>query len=194
MERFLAHPSLGAGGAPGFQIVLESDLGWIVDTDRGTLAGASLTNGAWATWTPPCSNRSYGDAEMAGISTADLVAFCPPNLVLNNPPPATLYASKTGARASSRWRPRFPSSMTGLAASPSGALFCYDSHGVAASFDGGTTWQTVLGLAGYETTPPPSLGIAFVTPAVGFATTPSGQLFKTVDGGHHWRSVSLPPN
>jgi len=185
---------LGAGGASGFQMVLESDLGWIVDTDRGTLAGASLTNGAWATWTPPCSNRSYGDAEVAGISTAGLVAFCPPNLVLSNPPPAALYASNNAGESFEQEAATLPSSMTGLAASPSGALFCYDPQGIAASFDGGTTWQTVLGLAGYETTPPPSLGVAFVTPAVGFATTPSGQLFKTVDGGHHWQSVSLPLN
>ncbi len=58
---------LGAGGGPGFRIVLEGSNGWIVDYDRGTLAGAFLNNGVWGTWTPPCEGRSYGDAELAGI-------------------------------------------------------------------------------------------------------------------------------
>jgi len=183
---------LGAGGAPGLQIILASDLGWIVDTDRGTLAGASLSNEGWAAWTPPCKQRGYGDAELAVISTNLLVAYCPANLFFTDAPPPALYVSTDGGKSFEHVTGTLPSSVTGLAASPSGALFCYDPRGMAASFDGGATWQTVLDLAAYDETPPPSAGIAFVTQAVGYATTLSGQLFKTVDGGHHWQTVSLP--
>ena len=183
---------LGAGGAPGFQIVLEGNSGWIVDNDRGTLAGASLNNGVWTAWTPPCHNSAYWDAELAGINLSYLVAYCPPDLNVESPPPAALFASTNGGESFQQVAATLPSSVTGLAASPSGALFCYDPQGIAASFDGGVTWQTVLGFAGNQSVLPPSVGIAFVTSAVGYATSSSGALFKTVDGGHSWQSVSLP--
>jgi photosystem II stability/assembly factor-like uncharacterized protein len=183
---------LGAGGGPGFQVVLEGSNGWIVDYDRGTLAGALLNNGVWATWTPPCEGRSYGDAELAGISTKYLVAFCPPNLDANNPPPAALFASTDGGQSFHELTSTLPSSVGSLTGSPNGALFCFDPQGIAASFDGGATWQTALSLAADQSSPAPSVGIAFVTSSVGYATTPTGELFKTVDSGHYWQSVGLP--
>jgi photosystem II stability/assembly factor-like uncharacterized protein len=183
---------LGAGGGPGFQIVLEGSNGWIVDYDRGTLAGAFLYNGVWATWTPPCEGPSYGDAELAGISTKYLVAFCPPNLDANDPPPAALFASTNGGQNFHELTTMLPLSVGSLAGSPSGALFCFDPQGIAASFDDGATWETVLSLAAGQSSTYPSVGIAFVTSSVGYAVTTSGGLFKTVDDGHSWQSVKLP--
>jgi photosystem II stability/assembly factor-like uncharacterized protein len=182
---------LGAGPVSAFQIVLEGDSGWIVDSDRGTLAGASLKNGAWTTWTPPCQDRSYGDAELAGISANYLVAFCPSNLIVSTPPPAALFASTNGGESFQEVTATLPSSVTGLAASPSGALFCYDEEGIAGSFNDGRTWQTVLSL-GSTSSPVPNTDFDFVTLTVGYALTPAGELAKTVDGGHSWESVAFP--
>jgi photosystem II stability/assembly factor-like uncharacterized protein len=181
---------LSAGPVSAFQIVLQDDSGWIVDNDRGTVAGASLQNGEWTIWTPPCQDRAYGDAELAGISTYDLVAFCPPNLVVSTPPPAALFTSTNGGESFQEVEATLPSSVSGLAASPSGALFCYDEQGIAGSFNDGRAWQTVLGL-GTTSSPMPNTGLAFVTSGVGFAMTPGGQLAKTIDGGHSWESVAF---
>jgi len=181
---------LGAGPVAAFQIVLEGDSGWIVDSDRGTMAGASLKNGAWTTWTPPCQDRSYGDAELAGISKYDLVAFCPPNLVVSTPLPAALFTSTNGGESFQDVAATLPSSVSGLVASPSGALFCYDEQGIAGSFNDGRTWQTVLNL-GSTSSPVPNTGFDLVTSGVGYALTSAGELMKTVDGGHSWESVAF---
>ena len=181
---------LSAGPVSAFQIVLEGDSGWIVNNDRGPVVGASLQNGEWTTWTSPCQDRPYGDAELAGISTYDLVAFCPPNLIVSTPPPAALLTSTNGGESFQEVAATLPSSVSALAASPSGALFCYDEQGIAGSFNGGRTWQMVLGL-GTTSSPVPNTGFAFVTSGVGFAVTPGGRLARTVDGGHSWESVSF---
>ena len=175
-----------------FQIVLKGDVGWIVDNDRGTVAGASLHDGEWTTWTPPCQDRPYGDAELAGIGTYDLVAFCPPNLVVSTPPPAALFTSTNGGLSFQEVATTLPSSVGGLAAAPSGALFCYDGQGIAGSFNDGRTWQTVLGL-GPTPAPVPNTGFAFVTSTVGFAVTPRGQPRKrltVVTVGNRWHSLA----
>jgi hypothetical protein len=181
---------LSAGPVSAFQIVLEGDSGWIVNNDRGPVVGAWLQNGEWTTWKSPCQDRPYGDAELAGISMYDLVAFCPPNLVVSTPPPAALFTSTNEGESFQEVAATLPSSVSGLAAASSGTLFCYDEQGIAGSFNDGRTWQTVLGL-GTTQTPVPNTGIAFVTSAVGFAVTPRGQLAKTIDGGHSWELVAL---
>ena len=164
---------LSAGPVSAFQIVLEGDSGWIVNNDRGPVVGASLQNGEWTTWKSPCQDRPYGDAELAGISTYELVAFCPPNLIVSTPPPAALLTSTNGGESFQEVAATLPSSVIALAASPSGSLFCYDEQGIAGSFNGGRTWQTVLGL-GTTASPVANTGFAFVTPGVGFAVTPGG--------------------
>ena len=183
--------TVGAGGAPGFQIVLTSDLGWIVDNDRATLPGASLQDGLWKTWAPPCLDGKYGDGQIAAVSTRYLVAFCPPSGYLDPPSPAALFASTNGGETFQPVAATLPSSLDLLSASPSGVLFCFDTQGIAASFDHGATWRTVLDIPGNQPINQ-DVGIAFVTPAVGYATTSLGKLFKTVDGGNSWQAVSLP--
>ena len=185
---------LSAGPATDFSLALQGEHGWVVENDRGVITGASLDHDAWTAWTPPCTRASgsYDDESLAGVSPTYVVALCPPNIVASMPPPTALFASMDAGRTFQMVSTDVPSATAGLAASPSGTLFSFDGQGIVASFDGGSTWQTVLGF-GLSTFPyPPHAGVTFVTSAVGYATTPTGALFKTVDGGHGWRAVGLP--
>ena len=198
-DRSLFSLPLSAGPVTNFSITLQGEHGWIVENDRGVITGASLDDGAWTAWTPPCNRAvgSYDDESLAAISPTYVVALCPPNLAAyaSKPPPVALFASDNAGTSFQMVATKVPSAAVGLAASPSGALFCFDGQGILASFDAGVTWQMVLGF-GNATFPygrllSPYTGITFVASAIGYASTPSGDLFKTVDGGHNWEPVSL---
>ncbi len=188
--------SLPLGAAPDstFSTALEGARGWIVESDRGIVAGAELRNDGWSTWTPPCDRATglYDDEALAGIGPSLVVALCPPNPYADAPPPTALFASRDGGASFHLMTSGVPSAAVGLAASPDGALFTVDGQGLAASFDGGATWQTVLGFGGSTFPYPRNAPITFVTSEVGYAVVPSGELSKTVDGGHRWQSVRLP--
>ena len=183
--------TLGAGPVPGFQIVLEGETGWIVDTDRGTLAGASLGNGTWTAWTPPCSgpNSHFGNADIAGRSPRILWAECPPSPYADNPSPAVLlYSSDGGASFSTIGGT--PPCASHYAVTPGGVLMCFQEQRIVGSFDGGHTWQTVLAFEN-PSSPVVDAGFDFASPTVGYVLTPAGTLAETVDGGHSWRSVAF---
>ena len=194
--RSLLSLPLSAGPATNFSIALQGEHGWIVENDRGVVTGASLASDAWTGWTPPCNGAvgAYDFASLAAVSPTSVVALCPPNVLAPKPSPVALFASTDAGVSFQMVTTDIPSAAVGLAASPSGALFSANGQGIVASFDGGTTWQTVLGFGnstfGYSALL--SRLVAFVTSSVGYATTPSGELFKTIDGGHSWQSVSLP--
>ena len=194
--RSLLSLPLSAGPATNFSIALQGEHGWIVENDRGVVTGASLDHDAWTGSTPPCNGAvgAYDFASLAAVSPTSVVALCPPNVLAPKPSPVALFASTDAGVSFQMVTTDIPSAAVGLAASPSGALFSANGQGIVASFDGGTTWQTVLGFGnstfGYSALL--SRLVAFVTSSVGYATTPSGELFKTIDGGHSWQSVSLP--
>ncbi len=186
--------ALNAGPVTSFSIALHGGHGWIAENDRGVVTGASLDDNIWTAWTPPCNGATgfYDDESLAAISLEYVVALCPPDLAANALPPTAVYASTDAGTRFQKVTTSVPSRTTGLAASPSGALFANDGQGMLASFNAGATWQTVIDSASSTFPYPPGTGITFVTSAVGYATMPSGELFKTVDGGHSWQSAGLP--
>jgi hypothetical protein len=183
---------LGAGPVSAFQVVLKGASGWIVDNDRGVVAGATLSNGSWAAWTPPCSAGSgYGDAELAAVNESDLTAFCPPSPIFGTPPPPALFTSTNGGQTFQKMAATPPLSAAGLAATSSGTLLCYDERGIAGSFNTGQTWVTALKLK-RTLSPVPNAGFDLISSLVGFALTPAGDLAKTMNGGHVWSRLAFP--
>ena len=59
---------VGAGPVPQVQLVIQGSAGWLVEVDREVVDGARLVNGAWQSWTPPCSDTA-GPALLAAWST-----------------------------------------------------------------------------------------------------------------------------
>lgn len=184
---------LGAGPVPETSMVLEDGDGWIVENDREVIGAAMLENGTWTDWSTPCNaQEGYGIATLAGSSN-QLFVLCATNEFTSVEAPPALFVSTIGGTTFNLVRSLLPPSTLGFVASPGGSLFCFDTQGIAASFDGGSTWQTVLGLAtppaGWATSVPQ---LDFPASTVGYTTTPAGNLVKTVDGGHSWSTVGIP--
>lgn len=181
---------LGAGPMPEISMVLEDDRGWVVENDR---AAATLADGMWADWSTPCApEQGYGIATLASTTT-QLFVLCATNEFTSIESPPTVFVSTDGGTTFQPLSGSFPSSFLGFTVSPSGTLFCFDIRGIAASFDGGSSWQTVFGQAkppdGWPTLLPQ---LEFPSALVGYATMPAGDLVKTEDGGQTWLVVPIP--
>jgi photosystem II stability/assembly factor-like uncharacterized protein len=183
---------LGAGPVPEAVVTLEDGRGWMLENDRSVIAAATLADGTWTDWSTPCTaQQGYGDAALADSNT-QLFVLCTTNEFTALEASPTLFVSTDGGMTFEPLSGSLPTSMLDIAASPSGSLFCFDAQGIASSFDGGRTWQTVLGLASPPDgwlTPLPQLD--FPSATVGYATTPAGDLVKTDDGGHAWLKVPV---
>ena len=190
-----ATPSYGGGPTPESQLVLQNANGWIINVNRTVVGGALLSSGVWTDWkAPPCSDAN-GHGSIAASSTTDLFAVCAEG-EWGTPAPGTtsqsdwLYASNDGGNTFSRVSPVPRDSGNGpIAAAPSTAtVVAVTETGLEASFNGGTSWQSVsstpgISYLGFETA---SQGVAIASPTDGSST-----FLMTHDGGHTWIPVSF---
>ncbi len=189
----------GAGPVASAQLTLRGGEGWAVEVDRTVVAGARLTSGTWAPWTPPCRD-ALGPAWLAASSSTDLVALCEEG-VWGPPPPDTttgswLFASSDGGDTFSAVG-AIPEPEAGDAAysvaTPPGkprVVVVAEGSGLAATFDGGHTWRNV-----YSAPAGQVRVIAFTTATQGEAIvtgdTNVSTLLMTRDGGAVWYPVRL---
>lgn len=183
---------VGAGPVPRIQLVLSGTGGWVLENNRVVTAGARLDTGTWRSWQPVCLNV-VGPAVLAASSSTDLVAVCDVGL-WGNPKGEHLFASTDGGATSVEIGTPPPLSAATVATpdrstivvagvDPSGAA-------LAASFDGGQTWSTVLhaGAASFA-------DLGFTTPTQGIVVTADesggAHLLMTHDGGRTWQAVTF---
>ena len=161
--------------------------------------------GQWLQWTsPPCA-RANGTAALAASSTSAVVAICaegtwgpPGNLPAGATFPSTwVFTSSDGGNSFQPVGPLpagvspasvaspAPSTIVGASLQPNGTG---TSGALWASFNGGRTWQTVLGapsVVGWS-----DLGFTTLTQGVVIGMTQSGStLYMTRNGGQTWSPV-----
>ena len=189
---------VGAGPVPQVQLVIQGSAGWLVEVDREVVGGARLVNGAWQTWTPPCSD-SAGPAILAAWSTTGLIADCDLG-VWSTPAGEHLYRSTNGGTSFTELSQAVPMSAAAELATPNTSTIVVAGQGpvnaqgastqlVITSFDGGHTWTTVLkpGLVTFN-------DLGFTTQTQGVLITATGstsRLLMTRDGGHTWAAVAF---
>lgn len=191
---------IGAGPIPTIQIVLHGSSGWIVENDRGVIAGERLQSGHWSTWTPPCIKTGGLAFLSASASSAlNLMAYCPTSNWVTSPPGSVgLYTSPDGETFANPVTP--PAALTKstgpfASASPSQATLAAPAADgkwqLESTFDGGHTWSAVTPEADYGWTDlgftSPTQGVAVQTPL----NSTAGALYMTFDGGHTWRQVNF---
>ncbi len=193
---------LGAGPVASAQLTLQAGEGWALENDRVVVAGARLTSGSWASWTPPC-RKANGLGFLAAASATDLVAVCDEG-VWGPPAPgltagAWLFTSDDAGRQFHTVvridAPQFENldSVGSVATAPDEPqVVVVGGAGMAATFDGGHIWRTVytasagqlVRFVGFTTA---SQGVAIVAGG----TRPSA-LLMTHDRGASWHPVALP--
>lgn len=189
---------LGAGPIPQPQFVLHGSVGWLVEVDRTVVDGARLSGGQWSAWTPPCRS-SNGPASLGASSDVNLAAACNVGL-WSTPAGVHYYVSSDGGTSFRAVGGRLPvGDLQGITAAPgSGTSFTTIVAGrigggtaLVASFDGGSTWSTVLSPASAASIS--NLGFTTADQAVAIVTLEGGasQLVMTRDGGRTWQSVAL---
>lgn len=177
--------ALGAGPVPEAQLVLAGASGWVLAVNRVVVDGARLVNGSWQSWLPPCAD-SRGPAVLAAWSETGLLAVCDVGLWAA-PAGEHLFVSTDGGDTFAERTAALPFGGAGLAAAAmESAFFVKAGATLAASFDAGETWTTVL-----ETDTTARTGyLRFTNGAEGVFIDDVG-LLMTRDGGHSWREVSF---
>lgn len=189
---------IGAGPVASAQLTLLGKRGWAVEVDRTVIAGARLTSGTWAPWTPPCRD-ALGAAWLAASSAANLVALCeeggwgpPPAGITTGP---WLFASSDGGdtfvAVGAIPKPEAGDADYSVAVPPGAPqVVVVGGSGLAATFDGGRTWRTV-----YSAPTGQVRFIAFATATQGAAIvtrgTSASTLLMTRDGGAIWSPARL---
>jgi hypothetical protein len=175
----------GAGPVPNEQIVLQGTSGWIVEVDRTTIAGARLVNGAWQTWTPPCS-QAEGPVSLTASDPLHLAAYCDGGQ-WGGPTAVSLYTSVNGGTSFENTPLNFSVITSGPISSPTtGVVVLGDNQNsdLMATFNGGQTWSSVY-------SGPANSGFSFLgftSPAQGVAID-GGTLLMTTDGGRQWAPI-----
>ena len=195
-DNWIASPTTippGAGPVPDAQLVLQGAEGWILENDRTVVAGASLVNGSWSPWQPPCTSVNGPATLAAGPGT--LVAVCDEGLWGGPPTGFHAYVSDNGTTFH---RTRTTAPGGGAVATPGPRVIVVGGTtptrtALFATFDNGSTWRTVFegGQYGQWT------DLGFTTASQGVAITGPGDhssatLLMTHDGGHTWHPVPLP--
>ena len=190
---------IGAGPVALTNIVLRDAEGWILQDDRTVVNGARLVDGSWVPWKPPCLDAN-GPATLAA-APGSLVAVCDEG-IWGSPPPIGIHAYlSTDGTSFHRFGRAVPSESGSLAAVATpgpgvilvgGATTTHTA--LFATFDGGSTWRTVLSGAQYGQW----TDLGFTTSSQGVAISGPGDrssaaLLMTHDGGHSWHPVPLPP-
>jgi hypothetical protein len=179
---------IGAGPVPNEQIILQGSTGWILEMDRVVIGGARLENGAWTSWTPPCS-QAGGAVSLTAINTRQLIAYCDGG-EWSGPAVTSLVTSSDGGSTFQSKTLSFPNSVGGPIASPStGVVFLGDGQNddLMATFNGGQTWFPVY--AG--TSDQGWQFVGFTTPNQGVAID-GGTMIMTHDGGRDWSPATFP--
>ncbi len=190
----------GGGPVPSAQLVLQHAAGWVLENDRTVVDGARLVNGAWSSWTPPCTAVG-GPATLAASSPRDMVAVCQEGIWGGPSTPATrLYISSDGGVTfvpSGTPLPLASQSGVPAAATPAvgtvvvAAALASGAPALYATFDGGQHWGTVW--TGNGTARWSDLGFTSVDQGVAVLQHDdgSGDMLMTSDGGRHWRSLGF---
>ncbi|MGI8426458.1 MAG: hypothetical protein ACR2FO_04915 [Actinomycetota bacterium] len=176
-----------------------------IGTDAGQEGRLNLTRDGGASWyesTMPC--YVYGVKGTLAVLSADRIWLACGDQPSTSDQPTRIYQSSNQGRnwrlvAQTPWHAPTPRKVIGnipqdgflgdLVATANGRLFM--SRGkfgtVARSTDGGTNWTSQLeddGGGGY--------GVQFIDNLHGWART-TGALYRTSDGGEHWRRVAYRP-
>jgi photosystem II stability/assembly factor-like uncharacterized protein len=183
----------GAGGAASDKIVVAGTSGWLIDEDRGVLGGARLIDGAWAPWTPPCSQAGGENILLAASDSTHLAAVCDEAVRTGSPPTVHLYFSSDGGvhfQPAASSPPSFSPDVSGIA-SPAPGVVIMGGYGgdVVGTFDGGATWRVV----NHQADSAVWLQVGFTSPSQGVAIDTSGTVATTFDGGRHWTPVAFHP-
>jgi len=200
---------IGAGPVPSADLFLEGAQGWLVEDDRVVVAGARLSEGAWARWTPPCTDAN-GSATIAASSSSALVAVCDEGEWGPPAPGTTAQAwlctsadggTSTSAEGGTSFAPvgqivtgtfHGPGSVSSVATPPGKPkIVVVGGLGLAATDNGGHTWKMVYStptatevhVIGFTTA---SQGIAIATGGTGAST-----LLMTHDAGSTWSPVDF---
>jgi hypothetical protein len=152
----------GAGPIPEVQLVVRGTRAWLVDLDRGLVAGAEYADGSWRQWAAaPCRTfTGNGSPELSVDLTGSRVAVACSQFA--GPPDATYETSTDG-----------------------GATF----HASGPPPDDGSNALTALGDNPYDieyTTA--AQGFAFV----GVPPHGSRAMYLTTDAGRTWRMIAFP--
>jgi photosystem II stability/assembly factor-like uncharacterized protein len=184
---------VGAGPVPTVQLVLSGDAAWILQNDRTVINGARLAAGTWQSWQPVCADV-VGPAYLAASSARDLVAACDVGL-WSTPQGGHLYVSHDGGLTFKPAGTKMPFALGGAIASPGTSTIVVSGSlpakgvGLYASFDGGATWSSVLGLGNGAVA-----YVGFTTALQGVmigAASPGPAMFMSHDGGHTWEGVAF---
>lgn len=186
----------GAGPVPQARLVLHGDAGWLIEVDRTVVGGARLSGGAWAQWTPPCTNRG-GDTMVDASSTSDLVAICNEGVWSGGPPSTHTYASTDAGGSFTEAPGTVPVGNADevAASSPQVVVVAGHSNGGGISellrtADGGATWTEIYHTAGTSV----AEDLGFTSPQQGVVVEVdqgSASLLMTLDAGTTWSPVSF---
>jgi hypothetical protein len=182
---------MGAGPVPSEQIVLQANVGWVIQVDRVVMGGARLANGAWMAWNPPCL-QAGGSAVLAASDSSHLVAVCDEGVYSSTgaAPVVRAYFSNDGGstfQLAASLPPKFPPNASGMAMPTPGVVIMNSGSDLVGTFDGGTTWTVV----NHQPSSVTWSQVGFTTPSQGVAIDGGGTLFMTFDGGHDWTPVSF---
>lgn len=184
-ERWHAEPltiPLGAGPVPQQQLVFAPGAAWVLNQDRGVMAGARRRgNGAWEAWRPSCR----GSASMAAPTADDVVVLCTEGEFTGPTVTQWLDVSHDGGDTFTRHR-AFGGVPVGGVVSPSpDVAVIVASKRLWRTTDDGGKWSVVLDLHRDDA----MVDGGFTNASQGFVVLQSSGMFMTHDGGASWEHV-----